>query len=63
MIENFEAEDTSQLEEGMSIEHQRFGKGKVTKMEGAGDSRKATVLFDQFGEKQLVLKFAKVRIV
>jgi len=63
MIENFVAEDTSQLAEGMTIEHQRFGKGKVAKMEGVGDSRKATVLFDQFGEKQLVLKFAKVRIV
>jgi DNA helicase-2/ATP-dependent DNA helicase PcrA len=63
MIENFVAEDTSQLAEGMTIEHQRFGKGKVTKMDGIGDSKKATVLFDQFGEKQLVLKFAKVRIV
>lgn len=62
-IENFEAEDTTSLAENMLIEHQRFGKGKVTKIEGVGDGRKATVLFDQFGEKQLVLKFAKVRVV
>jgi DNA helicase-2/ATP-dependent DNA helicase PcrA len=62
-IENFIPDDTSGLKEQMFVEHQRFGKGIVTKVEGAGDSRKATVLFDSFGEKQLVLKFAKLRIL
>jgi DNA helicase-2/ATP-dependent DNA helicase PcrA len=47
----------------MRVEHQRFGQGSVTKIEGAGENRKATVVFDQFGEKQLVLKFAKIRIL
>jgi DNA helicase-2/ATP-dependent DNA helicase PcrA len=46
----------------MNVEHQRFGKGVVTKMEGVGDSRKASVLFNEYGEKQLVLKFAKLRL-
>lgn len=62
-IENFIPDDTSGLKEGMNVEHQRFGKGVVTKMEGVGDSRKASVLFNEYGEKQLVLKFAKLRLV
>jgi DNA helicase-2/ATP-dependent DNA helicase PcrA len=60
--ENFIPDDTSGLKEGMNVEHQRFGKGVVTKMEGVGDSRKASVLFNEYGEKQLVLKFAKLRL-
>lgn len=63
MAENFVPDDTSALAEGMRIEHQRFGQGSVTKIEGVGENRKATVVFDQFGEKQLVLKFAKIRIL
>lgn len=62
-IENFIPDDTSGLKEGMNVEHQRFGRGVVTKMEGVGDSRKASVLFNEYGEKQLVLKFAKLRLV
>ena len=62
-IENFIPDNTSGLKEGMNVEHQRFGKGVVTKMEGVGDSRKASVLFNEYGEKQLVLKFAKLRLV
>lgn len=61
-IENFIPDDTSGLKEGMNVEHQRFGKGVVTKIEGVGDSRKASVLFNEYGEKQLVLKFAKLRL-
>lgn len=62
-IENFVPDNTSGLKEGMNVEHQRFGLGSVTKIEGVGDSRKATVLFNEYGEKQLVLKFAKLRLV
>ena len=61
--ENCIPDNTSGLVEGMEVEHQRFGKGVVTKMEGMGDSRKASVLFNEYGEKQLVLKFAKLRLV
>lgn len=60
-IENFEAENIESLAESNRIEHARFGKGTVTRVEGFGDSSKATVLFDEYGEKQLVLKFAKIR--
>ena len=51
------------LAEGVTIEHQRFGIGKVIKIEGAGDNEKATVEFRNAGTKQLLLKFAKFRIV
>ena len=51
------------LTEGDTIEHQRFGIGKVIKIEGTGDNEKATVEFRNAGTKQLLLKFAKFRIV
>lgn len=60
---SFSPDDTSNLSEGMSVIHQRFGPGNVIKVEGAGDSRKATINFDEVGEKQLVLKFAKLQII
>lgn len=55
--------DSSALAEGNVIEHQRFGVGKVIKIEGAGESMKATVAFQNTGTKQLLLKFAKFKII
>ena len=51
------------LREGNVIEHQRFGIGTVTKIEGSGENTKATVHFKNAGIKQLLLKFAKYTIV
>ncbi|MBR1549487.1 MAG: UvrD-helicase domain-containing protein [Bacteroidales bacterium] len=48
---------------GMRVSHEKFGIGKVLGVEGAGDSRKATVFFEGVGQKQLMLKFAKLSIV
>ena len=48
---------------GMRVSHEKFGIGKVLGIEGAGDSRKATVFFEGVGQKQLMLKFAKLTIV
>lgn len=48
---------------GCRIEHQRFGIGKVTKLEGRGENLKATVEFTNSGTKQLLLKFAKYKII
>ena len=48
---------------GMRVQHDKFGQGKVLGIEGAGDSRKATVFFEGVGQKQLMLKFAKLTIV
>lgn len=51
------------LQEGMKIEHQRFGRGTVLKIEGTGENTKATVEFVHSGIKQLLLKFAKFTVV
>ena len=53
----------SDLREGCTIEHQRFGIGKVLRIEGVGENTKATVEFRNAGVKQLLLKFAKFKIL
>ncbi|HBH49733.1 MAG TPA: ATP-dependent DNA helicase [Bacteroidales bacterium] len=61
---NFIADAPDAIQQGMIIEHQRFGKGKVVHIEGEMPNKKATVFFQQIKqEKQLLLKFAKLRIV
>ncbi len=51
------------LRVGSIIEHQRFGRGTVTALSGTGPDTKATVLFDNVGNKQLLLKFARFTII
>ena len=53
----------SDLRVGSTIEHQRFGIGSVVKIEGTGENTKATVEFCNTGTKQLLLKFAKFKII
>ena len=53
----------SGLQVGNIIEHERFGVGEVMKVEGAGDNCKATVKFRNAGEKQLLLKFARFKVI
>ena len=48
---------------GQQIEHERFGIGEIVKVEGTGDNCKATVRFRNAGEKQLLLKFARFKII
>jgi DNA helicase-2/ATP-dependent DNA helicase PcrA len=59
----FAPSDTSNLKEGQKIEHQKFGFGEVTKMEGAAHNPVATVKFEHNGEKKIMLNYAKLRIV
>jgi DNA helicase II / ATP-dependent DNA helicase PcrA len=59
---DFIGDDTSNLQTGMNVEHQRFGKGVVINIEGVGDNRKAQIDFGPQGKKMLVLKFAKLKI-
>ncbi len=59
----FEPSDTSGLQVGMEVEHERFGFGKVIQLEGNKSDVKATIFFKELGQKQLLLKFAKLRIV
>jgi DNA helicase-2/ATP-dependent DNA helicase PcrA len=51
------------LREGAVIEHQRFGIGTIIRLEGTGDNEKATVEFRNTGPKQLLLKFAKFKVI
>lgn len=55
--------DDSLLSEGNTIEHQRFGIGTVLKVEGSGENAKATVEFRNAGTKQLLLKFARYKVI
>ena len=51
------------LSEGMKVEHERFGEGTITVLEGPYPNQKATVSFAGHGEKKLLLKFAKLRVL
>jgi DNA helicase-2/ATP-dependent DNA helicase PcrA len=60
---NFEGSPIEDIKVGMQVEHQRFGVGKITDVEGNGANRKATVFFAAIGSKQLLLKYAKLKII
>jgi DNA helicase-2/ATP-dependent DNA helicase PcrA len=60
---DFVASDTSNLQEGQKVEHQKFGFGEVVKMEGSAHNPIATVKFELNGEKKIMLNYAKLRIV
>lgn len=60
---SFEGDDLSDLTEGSRVEHLKFGKGRVLRLEGAGNEKKATVNFDSKGQKVLLLKYAKLKIL
>jgi DNA helicase-2/ATP-dependent DNA helicase PcrA len=60
---DFAASDTSGLQEGQKVEHQKFGFGEVLKMEGSAHNPIATVKFEHNGEKKIMLNYAKLRVV
>ncbi|HWB27948.1 MAG TPA: UvrD-helicase domain-containing protein [Chitinophagaceae bacterium] len=60
---DFVPSDTSNLQAGQKVEHQKFGFGVVTKMEGSGHNPIATVKFELNGEKKIMLNYARLRIV
>ena len=55
--------DSEKIKPGMTVEHSRFGIGKVLAIDGSGDNAKATIHFGSAGQKQLLLKFAKLKVV
>lgn len=59
----FKPSDNNQLLEGMTVMHRRFGKGKITQLDGRGDGRMAIIVFEVMGEKRIMLKFAELMIV
>lgn len=58
----FQGDAPEKIQTGMVVEHQRFGEGKVINIEGAAPNIKATVFFKSGTQKQLLLKFAKLKI-
>ncbi|MBO9572086.1 MAG: UvrD-helicase domain-containing protein [Chitinophagaceae bacterium] len=60
---DFVASDTSALQAGQRVEHQKFGFGEVVKLEGSGHNPIATVKFEHNGEKKIMLNYAKLRIL
>jgi DNA helicase-2/ATP-dependent DNA helicase PcrA len=62
-LQNFVPDDPEKIVAGMQVEHNRFGKGEVLRIEGADDNRKALINFQNLGQKQLLLKYAKLRIL
>jgi DNA helicase-2/ATP-dependent DNA helicase PcrA len=60
---DFDTESLRDLQVGMQVNHERFGFGKVISMEGAFPNNKATVFFEGIGQKQLLIKFAKLFII
>ncbi len=60
---NFIQSDITKLAEGMRVEHQKFGFGLVSKLEGSAHNPVATILFDVNGEKKIMLNYAKLMIV
>jgi DNA helicase II / ATP-dependent DNA helicase PcrA len=60
---DFTPSDTSALQEGMKVEHPKFGFGTVVNLDLSGADRKAKINFTDIGEKTLLLSFAKLRIV
>lgn len=60
---NRKTTSTSQLQIGQIIEHDRFGIGKVTHIEGEGENTKASICFQNAGNKQLLLRFARFKVI
>jgi DNA helicase-2/ATP-dependent DNA helicase PcrA len=60
---DYNPEHLRDLQVGMEVQHERFGTGKVVNMEGSFPNTKATVIFPGVGQKQLLLKFAKLKIL
>ena len=60
---NMSTADASEIMAGQRVFHQKFGAGTVITVEGAGPNKKASVDFDESGNKMLMLKFAKLSII
>lgn len=60
---DFVASDTSNLQAGQQVEHQKFGFGTVSKIEGSAHNPVATIVFKLNGEKKIMLNYAKLRII
>jgi DNA helicase-2/ATP-dependent DNA helicase PcrA len=62
-LTDFQADDPSKIQVGMLVLHERFGNGKVINLDGDPPNIKATVFFQNSGQKQILLKFARLKIL
>lgn len=60
---HYDAADTSDLQVGSRVAHQKFGPGKIISTEGQGDKTKVVVFFQKYGQKKLMLKFARLQVL
>jgi DNA helicase II / ATP-dependent DNA helicase PcrA len=58
-----ESQEQIELKRGMIVKHEMFGRGRVVEVQGRGDAQKAVVQFDEYGTKNLVVKYANLRKV
>jgi len=56
-----ESQETFEIKQGTYVQHEMFGRGKVVRVNGKGDAMKVVVDFDDFGVKNLLVKFARLR--
>ena len=56
-----ESQEVLEVKRGVLVQHETFGRGKVIEVKGSGDAKKAVVQFDEYGVKNLILKFARLR--
>lgn len=59
---NFLPDDIAHIQVGMQVEHPTFGVGTVRQLDTSGNAKKAKIDFTSFGEKTLLLSFARIRI-
>ena len=60
---NINQSDASEIQNGMRVKHSKFGNGKILEISGEDINRKATIFFEEIGQKQLLLRFAKLEIL
>ena len=56
-----DTQESFEIKQGTAVRHEMFGKGKVIRVTGKGDTMKAVVDFDDYGVKNLLVKFARLR--
>ena len=61
--EDFLPDNPATLQSGMKVIHQRFGSGNIQSIEGEGPARMASINFQKFGQKRILLKYAKLQII
>jgi DNA helicase-2/ATP-dependent DNA helicase PcrA len=60
---NIASSEINNIQNGMLVKHSKFGSGKILEISGENINKKATIFFEGIGQKQLLLRFAKLEII